>query len=234
MNCLVLTPPDPGPHRENIRNLWFTDRDMALAAETAIKHVRPEYSLVLLPPIEICESVSAALATVEFWNPKVPFGDEPMTLEQFRSTRKEGDVSELYGYLGNEGDPIMGYEYAIGSSIAKDSKGGFHLVIANADWLDDDCAKLESILWATHYLSDTAPDMPLSNEGDDTTLDDFVCGICHAMNVEVDGDLLGVMFSDSRKTHWTQSEVETILHGPYRALLKAYAEANLADTGKAS
>lgn len=217
-----------------ILNLSFLDSDVRLAAVDAIKRARPDLILDVTPTIDVCVTVADALAVIEFWNPKVPFGDEPLTLAQFKSTRKEADVSELYGYLGNDQDsPVPGYEYAIGCSIAKD-KGGFHLVISNADWLDEDCAKLERILWATHYLSEAAPGMLLSDDGEDTTLSDFIGGICDAMNVEIDGDLLGVMFSDTRKSHWTQTEVETILHGPYRQLLKAYHEANLADAGRAS
>lgn len=218
-----------------ILSLSFLDSDVRLAAVDAIKRARPDLLLDVTPTIDVCVTVSDALSTIEFWNPKVPSGDEPLTLAQFQSTRKEADdVSELYGYLGNDEDsPVAGYEYAIGCSIAKDIKGGFHLVISNADWLDDDLAKLERILWATHYLSEAAPGMLLSDEGDDTTLSDFIGGICDAMCVEIDGDLLGVMFSDTRKSHWTQTEVETILHGPYRALLKAYAEADLADSGSA-
>ncbi len=71
-------------------------------------------------------------------------------------------------------------------------RGKYYLLIERMDWISDDLAEMEKILWAEHFVYECEPpEFMLS--GDD--LDAFVQGHCAANNIEVDGDVFGIAFS---------------------------------------
>lgn len=138
------------------------------------------------------------------------------TLAEFVVSKVEcDDLGEKFGDASLEG--VTGFVYADSCYIENCNitdarnpldikRGKYQLVIERSDWLSDDLTSLESILWAEHYLFDTA-DVILRT--DDGTLDDFVRAICASFAKPVDGDLFGVRFSGKRE--WSPGEAREII-----------------------
>lgn len=126
-----------------------------------------------------------------------------LTFPAFQATKREvDDVGTVFGFAySGEDRSLPGFVYADSCYIEKladNPRGAFHLLIERSDWISDDLADLERILWAQHYLPETcSPDDTLDVA--DGTLDDFVVGMCAAHGKEVDGDLFGVLFSGKEK-----------------------------------
>lgn len=124
-----------------------------------------------------------------------------LTFPEFQATKREvDDVGNALDFDYGDGIIHPGFIYADSYYIEKltdNPRGAFYLLIDRSDWISDDLASLERILWAQHYLPETcSPDDTLDADG---TLDDFVVGMCTAHGKDVDGDLFGVLFSGKEK-----------------------------------
>lgn len=109
-----------------------------------------------------------------------------MDFAAFQATRVHGDASKTYG------DGSTGFTYGDGLQIADsgDSLGKYWLVLENRQFVDDDLAKLECMLWQwslddDHVLS--------GDSGFD--LDRFIQGYCESRGRAIDGDLFAHLFS---------------------------------------
>lgn len=111
--------------------------------------------------------------------------------------------------MGRE-DRTVGFMYDHGCYIEIQDDGRFYLIIERSDWIDSDLDKLERILWAMHYLEESAGLQPLAestimlsaHNGD---LDTYIVGVCAFYNVPVDGDAFGLIFSG--EDEWPLDEV---------------------------
>lgn len=138
-----------------------------------------------------------------------------LTLAEFVGTKVEvPDICEAIGFA-DDGGVRGGFVYDQCAYIEHDQdpatgkpNGEFYLCIERSTWNDPDLAKLERILWAEHYLFDTAADVALSP--DDGTLDDFIRAICEVYGTGVDGDVFGVLFSEVGRT-WSPAEARGII-----------------------
>jgi len=119
-----------------------------------------------------------------------------LTLPEFRASAKWlDDLGEFtQDEAGNKGWVYADTCYIVQTGTGEiDNPAHFALIIERSGWDNDMVEPLEHILWATFYLGECGGDVMLSK--DDGTLDCFVQGYCAAENIEVDGDLWGVVFS---------------------------------------
>lgn len=121
-----------------------------------------------------------------------------MTFPEFQKSRREvADVSAIVGFDDGRG-AVPGFLYADDSCYIErlegDPRGKFYLLVERSDWISDDLARLENILWAEHYLSEGTEGTAMLSSADGT-LDDFVLGFCAARGLTCDGDIFGVAYS---------------------------------------
>lgn len=98
-----------------------------------------------------------------------------------------------------------------GCYIEKSPNGQYRLVVERSEWVDADLSKLETILYAFHYVWEgSGAEVVKLADGD---LDAFLQGWCAAKGLRCDGDLFGQLFSGQGP--WTPAEAAAIVdrHG---------------------
>jgi hypothetical protein len=130
-----------------------------------------------------------------------------LTFEEFQASKVEVADLDKAGIDMDRDTPVPGFVYDGSCWIEKMDDGQFFLLIETSDWIDADLAKLERILWSSHYCLDRGDDVRLSV--DDGTLDDFIVGQCDARGIECDGDLYGHMLSGM--SIWTPQDARAIV-----------------------
>lgn len=123
----------------------------------------------------------------------------PLNFEDFVATKTRSEaICAAIGF--DDGQPERGgFIYDAGGAYIEDNtagtpefmaKGKYYLLIERQDWVTDDLARLELLLWSNHYVF---CEQGVQLAGAD--LDKFIQGICDAYGFKVDGDVFGVAFS---------------------------------------
>jgi hypothetical protein len=135
-----------------------------------------------------------------------------LSFEQFQTSRKHvDDIQEAVGFDDDQGKR-SGYVYDLGCYI-EDHKDGYYLIIERADYLSADLAELERILYRDWYVHEAAASRTLNT--DDFSLDKFIQDYCPKHDIEIDGDVFGMMFGGI-KTYFTEAEAIVIIEDAAR------------------